>query len=139
MPNRWSPTNYVPPPPEPAFVPPTAPTGAFAGTSSGPPTYLTKMFNNLEIQNQTRHDEARWWNNQEKQCHDQQSDWHDEHVKMHEEHRNWHKDLMNWNYVFYNDVTGFMDDCREQPGIMEHFRSENVKQRFSHHGFYGWI
>lgn len=52
--NHWSPTNYVPPPPEPSFVPPTASTGAFASTYLGPPTYLTEMFNNLEIQNQTR-------------------------------------------------------------------------------------
>lgn len=49
--NRWSPTNYDPPPPEPSFVPPTASAGAFAGTSSGPLSYLTEMFNNLEIQN----------------------------------------------------------------------------------------
>lgn len=49
MPNRRSPTNYVPPLPEPYFVPPTAPTGAFAGTSSGPPAYLTEMFNNWKF------------------------------------------------------------------------------------------
>ena len=34
-------------------------------------------------------------------------------------------------------MTGFMDDCREQPGIMNNFRSVEVQRRFRRYSFMG--
>ena len=61
VPNRWSPTNYQF---DQTAQPHASPTAA-AGSSSEAPAYLTAMFQQMEVANDSRHEEARRWHNQQ--------------------------------------------------------------------------
>ena len=129
VPQRWSPTNYVPEPTVPPFS---------GGASSSTPTaHLTQMLQQMELANQERHEEARSWHVQQSEWHKEHREWHDDHTRMYHNQHSWHTDLVKWHQVFYNEMSGFMDDCRANPGIMDRFRSVEVQDRFRHYTFMG--
>jgi len=129
VPRRWSPTNYVPEPTAPPFA---------GGTSASTPNAdITHMLQQMEIVNKERHEEARYWHVQQTEWHNEHRDWHDEHTRMYHNQHAWHQDLVKWHQVFYNEMSGFMDDCRANPGIMDSFRSIEVQNRFRQYSFMG--
>jgi hypothetical protein len=95
------------------------------------------MLQQMELANKERHEEARYWHVQQNEWHQEHRDWHDEHTRMYQNQHSWHQDLVKWHQVFYNEMSGFMDDCRENPGIMDRFRSIEVQDRFRHYSFMG--
>ena len=93
------------------------------------------MFQQMQVANDSRHEEARQWHNQQNEWHKEHEQWHDEHTRMYQNQHSWHLDFVKWNQVFYNEMTSVMDDCRQNPGIMENFRNVDIQNRFRRYQF----